>query len=366
MRPRRSVTAFKAKAGPSMTATIELVDPPRWRELTPLFHDHNYRQLWDFGVACAERVNALSEHVAITDGDEILGLADVRIKRVPVLNAGIAYITGGPLVRRSKEGDPARLSTCLEALIDHYVHDRGLLLRIQPPLGTTEWNARQVQVFESAGFGPTDRVPRYRTLMLDIARPLEEIRKSLAQKWRNGLNRAEKNGLTVRAGHADELFGEFCSLYRRLLDRKGFEVDLDADFYARAQCSCSDGERFRVALADLDGVAVAGHVSSMLGDTCVYLLGASNEQGMQSKASYLLQWYTIRLVRERGCRWYDLGGIDPEANPGVHHFKAGIGGIDITAPGPFEIQPDAFGRRLVSVGETVYRAAKRVRSIGRL
>ncbi len=328
---------------------LEPCDRDRWVKTAPSFRDYNYRQLWAFGQACARRVGAVSEHVAVVRDGEVLGLADVRVKRIPLIGGGIAYINGGPLVRRNDPSDGRRLLQCLAALEAEYVRRRKLVLRIACPLGPPDWLTRQEEALAGCGFAPNPRLRAYRTLVVDLDRPIEAIRRGLDQKWRNCLNRSEKNGLTIRSGDSQDLFAEFCGLYRQLLDRKGFEVDLDADFYAAVQEHLTDGQRFLVSIADFRGQAVAGHVASILGDTCVYLLGASSAEGMQSKASYMLQWHVIQTARSRGCRAYDLGGIDPEGNPGVYHFKNGLGGRELVA-----------GRALEKAGSPVSGAAARL------
>ena len=94
------------------------------------FRDHSYRQCWAYGAALAARRGAVSEHVAIECGDELVGLADVRVKKLPLVGGGLAYVSGGPLVgRRPCE----RLERCLEALMRHYVDRRGLTLRRLSP-----------------------------------------------------------------------------------------------------------------------------------------------------------------------------------------------------------------------------------------
>ena len=341
-----------------MNTHLEYPDRSGWQKAAASFDDFSYRQVWDFGVACAKRLGACSEHVAIHNGTDLLGLADVRIRRVPVVGSGIAYINGGPLVRKSGTSEPERLRNCLQTLLNEYVGRRGLVLRILPTLGNPAWNAAQEQVFADLGFGVASSCQSYRTMVVAIDPPLEQIRKAFDQKWRNGLNRAERNGLIVRTGGENLLFEEFCVLYRQLLDRKGFDVDLHADFYADVQRELANGERFLVSVVDVAGKPVAGHVASVLGDTCVYLLGASNDEGMQSKASYLLQWHTIQVARERGCFFYDLGGIDPEGNPGVYHFKQGLRGMDVTAPGPYEMQPAGLRRHIVRGCERMYRSVR--------
>jgi hypothetical protein len=345
-----------------MTPTlVHCARAEEWSAACGAFRDHSYRQLWAFGSACAQRVGAASEHVAIHDRATLLGLADVRIKRVPWIGAGVAYINGGPLVRRGDGCDGDRLRACLAALGAEYCTRRGLVLRVAPSLGPPEWCAVLSDTFAALGFAPASAVPAYRTLVVDLRRPLPDVRTSFEQKWRNGLNRAERNGLTIRTGTGDALFSTFLELYTDLRTRKGFAVNLDATFYARVQRDLAPQEQFVISLAEHNGRPVAGHVGSLLGDTCVYLLGASNRTGLEQKASYLLQWHVLSAARERGCVAYDLGGIDPDGNPGVYHFKAGLGGTEQTAPGPFEWAPAGLTHAVVRGAERVYRWACRMK-----
>ncbi len=66
-----------------------------------------------------------------------------------------------------------------------------------------------------------------------------------------------------------------------------------------------------------------------MGNRAIYLLGATNEQGMKVKCAYLMQWRMIQWLKETEVVYYDLGGINPEKNPGVYHFKEGLGGQDV-------------------------------------
>lgn len=343
----------------SVDARVEVIAADEWRQLARARADYNYRQAVEFSTACAARLGASTECIAIRCGGEPLGVAHVRIKRLPIIGAGVAYINGGPLVRY--EAAPAdQLRACLAALRTEYVDRRGLILRVAPPLGPDEWNTEVAGAFAAARFVPARDVRRYRTLVVDLTPPLDELRKGLDQKWRNGLNRAERNGLAVRQGVEPELFESFCGMYDELRGRKAFDVELDARFHAAVQRALPPEDRFAVTIAEWSGAPVAGHVASLLGDTCVYLLGAATKAGLEQKASYVLQWHVLRLARERGCRAYDLGGIDPDGNPGVYHFKSGLGGREVLAPGPFEAYPRGLARYAVHTSERAYRWARRV------
>jgi len=349
-----------------MTTTIRPFNRDEWQRLAPTFMDYNYPHLWDFGVACARRLGAHSEHMAVREGNDVIGLADVRVKETPIFRTGIAYINGGPLVRRNDQFETERLRGVLSGLVDEYVKRRKLVLRVQPPLGPSISMDRQKQVFLDIGFTAPAHLRHYRTVFLDISQPLEVIRKQFDQKWRNCLNNAEKRNLIIKTGTDDSIFSVFCRIYEELIDRKRFGVDLDANFHYQVQRLLSGDEQFLVSIVYENELPSAGHVASFLGDTCVYVLGASNDLGLKNKASYLVQWSVIQKAKEKGCRFYDLCGIDPEKNPGGYQFKRGMGGVDVTVPGPFEIYPNSWSRSIVHFGERVYRLYGKARKSERV
>jgi lipid II:glycine glycyltransferase (peptidoglycan interpeptide bridge formation enzyme) len=84
-----------------------------------------------------------------------------------------------------------------------------------------------------------------------------------------------------------------------------------------------------ILISQENGRLMTGLIGSIVGDMGIYLLGATSGEGMKTKGSYLLQWRMIQRLKERGCRWYDLGGINPQRNPGVFHFKSGFGGAEV-------------------------------------
>jgi hypothetical protein len=348
------------------SANVQRVSREQWLSLVPTFRDYNYRQVWEYGLALAERRGAACEHISVRQGDEFIALADVRIKRMPLVGGGIAYISGGPLTRRDDEHDFERLGAALEAMVQHYCRDRGFVLRVLAPLGPAAWNEKAQHVFARLGFAPSSRSARYRTLVVDISRPLADVRAKLEQKWRNCLNASERKGLTVRHGTDDAILAEFSELFTRFNQRKGFAVELDAGFYRSLQRRLAEDDRLLVSLAEVEGKLVAGHVLSALGDTGVYLLGATNEEGLKTKAAYLLQWAAISRALERGAVHYDLGGVDPEGNPGVYHFKAGMGGQSLSSPGPYEYRAASWRTRIAVGAESVYQRVKRPRNAPRV
>lgn len=337
---------------------IERVGEDKWQEIAPCFLDYNFRQCWQYGQALATLRGAVTEHIVVWRGENCIAAADVRLKRIPVMGGGLAYISGAPMTRKGRGDDIDALSCALEALVQEYVKKRGMILRLFLAPGPQSWMDEARSVFRQLDFSETDSVRIYRTFLLDISGSEEKIRKNLAQKWRNCLNRAEKNGLEVRSGTDRETFEPFRQLYNDFIQRKEFQCDLDADFYADLQANLPDSEKNLVTLVMMDGRPIAGHMGSLLGDTGVYLLGASSEESLKQKAAYLLQWHFILEAKRRGLRWYDLGGTDPGEAAGVHKFKAGLGGEDIVSPGPFEMVPRGLKGKVATTMESAYRSLR--------
>ena len=69
---------------------VDDVPSDEWNMLLKQFSDANYRQLSAYSTAAAARVGARSENVAISAESELLGLCNVRIRKLPVLPFGIA------------------------------------------------------------------------------------------------------------------------------------------------------------------------------------------------------------------------------------------------------------------------------------
>jgi lipid II:glycine glycyltransferase (peptidoglycan interpeptide bridge formation enzyme) len=60
-------------------------------------------------------------------------------------------------------------------------------------------------------------------------------------------------------------------------------------------------------------------------------------------------------------RYYDLGGIDPEANPGVYHFKSGITENDVAHIPPFTLCESSLSGAMLQSAKLLRKAADGVR-----
>jgi lipid II:glycine glycyltransferase (peptidoglycan interpeptide bridge formation enzyme) len=340
---------------------VDRISRDEWEQVLPAFADANLYQAWTYGaVRWGEK--SLS-HLVIRALGEVKALVQLRIVRPRLLKCGIAYVRWGPLYqRRGQAPDPEFARTVFTAIYDEYVRKRRLFLRIMPDAIAGSERERE---FKDAQF--TWRRPAHssveRTITLDITPPIEQLRKALDQKWRNQLNRAEKNGLRMVQGHGPEEYAHFRQLYQEMWNRKKFETTVDVDEFSRIAAELPIHLKLTTFICYNEGKPVGSTICSSLGSTGVYLLGATNEDGMKCKAAYLLQWSMIQHLKERGVQFYDLGGIDPEKNPGVYHFKKGLSGAEVQRSAPFEACLSPLSAACTFAGDYTRSFSQRLRRI---
>jgi len=301
-----------------------------WADLLDLFADANLYQTHAYGAVRWGEENL--SHIILRRDGEVVAVAQLRILRPAPVPFGVAYLRWGPLFRRI--GQPLNgeaVSRMGAALEQEYVVRRKLLLRVIPQVASGSAEAAVLQAglrrFQS---DPEISGNSEHTFLLDLSSPLDELRRRLDKKWRNQLTSSEKRGLRIVSGTASKEYAVFAALYRQMRLRKTFETRVDVEEFGRIQQALPERHRLRIMIAYEGDVAIAGLVASAMGDTGIYLLGATGDAGLNAKGAYLLQWSLIAWLKEKGCTRYDLGGIDPASNPGVYHFKKGISGADVT------------------------------------
>ncbi len=340
--------------GTEIKASCVRIEPGVWSTILAQFDDANFYQTYAYGSVCWGDHNL--GHLVIRNANDVSAVAQVRVLRLWGW-CGVAYVRWGPCVQRRRSAwDLLAFRKALEALADEFVRRRRCVLRVIPNVFCEDPEAGPAHAtLLELGFRNHKPKTAYRTIRVDLTPPLDAIRKKLEPKWRNQLNAALRNNLEVVEGQDGQLFRQFLELYDEMMARKRFDTTVDPRQFARIQEGLRVHEKMFIALAGLGGRWHAGVVVGCVGATGNYLLGATGVEGLKTKASYLLQWRIMEHLRSRGCRAYDLGGINPIANPGVYHFKAGMGGSEVSQLGLYELSPSTIHSSLLLWAEWIYR-----------
>jgi lipid II:glycine glycyltransferase (peptidoglycan interpeptide bridge formation enzyme) len=167
---------------------------------------------------------------------------------------------------------------------------------------------------------------RSRTLLMDLSPSLEDLDDALSPMWKRNLKTARKNNLDFVEGTSGAMFDDFISIYKEMKDRKGFDDAVDVLLYQKMQARLPDSLKMRVMLCKSETTVCSGLIYSRIGNTAIYLFGATSNKGRKSCGSYALHWNLVDALKKEGTAIYDLNGINPEVNPGTYRFKSDFAG----------------------------------------
>jgi lipid II:glycine glycyltransferase (peptidoglycan interpeptide bridge formation enzyme) len=319
----------------------------KWNKILSLFDDSSIYHTNGFIKHSIGGENA--EHFVVTNSNKIIAAANVRIKKIPALNRGIAHLRWGPLWQtKNEEPNIDNFKIALEQLHKEYVVKRKFVLRIT----SNQFVENEINfstIFKDAGFKLFAQPDK--TIVIDLTPDEETLRKNFRKKWRYSLKQAEKKELTIVKGNDDSLFNEFIKIYQEMHGRKNFEESVDVENFRKINTDLCEENKFQIFICKHKETVLSAMVTTAFGNSGIYLLGGSTTEGLKMSSSYLLQWETMMWLKSIGKKWYDLGGIDAEANPGVYTFKTGMGGNEVTFIGGFEAGKDFISKNIIRLGE---------------
>ena len=168
----------------------------------------------------------------------------------------------------------------------------------------------------------------YATVMLDISKPMDELRANLDKRWRHRLGGAEKSELSIHR------MGTNPGQYRWLLDAemqqrvtRGFQGYPDIWFERYAESRKQPSKNILSLRADVGRDRVAAMMFVLHGEAATYQVGWTSDAGRDLHAHHLILWKAIEELKERGIRQLDLGGVNTGRSAGIARFKMATGGV---------------------------------------
>lgn len=320
------------------SVVVDALTKEEWEAILKEFDDASIYQTWEYGEVRWGSEN-LSHIVVRDEAGRVVSAAQVRVLKIPLLGAVMAYVTYGPMWKtRHTERSLANFQAGLRALVEEYALSRRLFLRLRP-YGFEEIDGDMKQALDDAGFRATRGLYRNKrqTVLLDLAPSIEDLRQGLRKSWRASLGKAEKENLEITEAFDEKPFDDFKSIYLEMIAEKKFTPGTDVNEFYEIQKRLAPDQKMRVTFCKKDGAVVCGELSSSIGDTVIGLLAATGQVGRKLQASYLLQWEEVVWSKHAGKRFLDLGGINAVANPGGYTFKTGLRGREVTALGVFDM-----------------------------
>ncbi|QQS68765.1 peptidoglycan bridge formation glycyltransferase FemA/FemB family protein [Candidatus Saccharibacteria bacterium] len=286
-----------------------------WDEFVSVTNGHPL-QLWGWGdVKTAHHWTA--HRILVNDGSEVIGGAQLLVRKLPGAFRRFVYIPRGPVSRTGREVDTLN---ALASYVRH--HLPGTVLSVEP----------NTRVFpDIKGWRHSNRtilIPN--TLVLDLTRTESELQADMTKKTRQYIRKSQRAELDFRQITTDEELNECLHIYHETAGRAEFALHSDA-YYRDVHRNLGDASVIMAAFYEDKPVAFLWLAVSQ--EVAFELYGGMNEEGQRRRANYALKWQTILLCKQRGAKQYDMNGL---LNDGVSTFKKGFASQETMLAGTYD------------------------------
>lgn len=281
---------------------IRLIEAaPAWDALVDACQGHPL-QTWEWGELKHQTGPWTAYHLEFSQGGEVVGGAQVLVRKMPPPLGSTAYVPRGPFAT-----DPALLPALADAAARWCKEQvKPVSLKIDPAV---------TELALPTGWRESERVLVAKTAVMDLTPELDDIMKSIPnRKCRQYIRKAGRDGVTCRPGEQRDL-PEILRLYHATAEADGFAIHED-EFYEQAFTLLGDVSQLFVS--EYEGRMQSFLWNVTTSGTAFELWGAVNDEGKRTRANYLLKWVAIQAAKERGAQLYDLNGL---LNDGISDFK---------------------------------------------
>jgi peptidoglycan pentaglycine glycine transferase (the first glycine) len=333
---------------PGVTQELHLVENPAVRAWDDFVRAHGGHILQSSPWAeLKSRFGWSAQRLLLAQGDQAVAGAQILYRQLP-LGLFFAYIPRGPV---ADEQDSATYAALLEGLYAAARKRGAFVLKIE--LNTLSSGPSPLQAGGKVKVGLPIQ-PRT-TIHLDLTRDLDTILAQMKPKWRYNIRLAERKGVSVREGSAEDM-ATFYRLLEFTGERDAFAIH-SLDYYRIAFESFARQDAARLFVAEYAREPLAAIFVTAWGAEAIYLYGASGNAHRERMPNHALHWQAIQWARSRGCTHYDLWGIADTAwaeapsvgaaeddTPGEAHlphglyqFKQGFGGTVVRYTGAYDV-----------------------------
>jgi lipid II:glycine glycyltransferase (peptidoglycan interpeptide bridge formation enzyme) len=263
------------------------------------------------------------------------GLTCLAIKYELSIVSGYFFIPRGPIrIRKLKfenQGNAPKLKIHLNRLIKIAKKNNVGWIRIEPQsFEDLEDIKRALGGKYVIKKSKKDHEPA-QTLLIDLRQDEENILAAMKPKTRYNIRLSNKKGVGIYSSRRQEDIKSFLSLLNETAKRDRIKNHPD-DYYLKMLKTISEKD-LKLFLAKANGQVIAGAVVAFYNQTATYLHGASSDSFRNLMAPFGLQWTVIKEAKQRGFKFYDLGGVslatknypEPKKNwAGISRFKIGF------------------------------------------
>ena len=296
-----------------------------WDQELIKFSDYNYYQIFSWGEYKRQFGWTPYRFVAHNSKNKIVAMAQCLLRGLPP-SLGIVWCPGGPVGDVSMINEGLR-ALCMDTIGKKYMYFRFRSLHSSDKIHNTYlivegWNI------------PKRKVSTGLSMVLNLKPSEEELAKKFSKNWRRNLRRFRKDYVSIKHWKNVDI-DEILRIYTSMEKYKGLKTQHSKEELIKLFKEFND-KILVYRCENTNGQTVALRSAIICGEKAWDFLAATNEYARKSYASHELLWTLLKSCKERGVRYYDLSGIDPDGNPGVYNFKKGTGATKVKFLGEWE------------------------------
>lgn len=292
------------------TATIDELDIQEWNDLLSKSEVCDAFQTYEWALVLRNSMDVEPLFLLVQDKQETIG--GVMFFKKKMFGISDCYeIRGGPLyVARNKAVVMEKIIKVLNEKKARSIYT----LFIPFPLINPSFK----KLFKTEGYYPLC----FRTIILDLKRPVEDIWRALDKRARRAIRKAERVGVEATIAKTWQEWKTYYNLHMVHTREKNYPED-PYEFFK---------EMFKLHHKNMSRLFVAKHEDQMIAGI-LFLIYRKNMICLQSayldayrwyNPSNLIRWRSIEWARENGVTTYDIGGLPWEKSPylrGIYKHK---------------------------------------------
>jgi len=306
--------------------TLREIDFDEWESLWPSCENQNILQSWFYGEAKKKSDNLQVFYFVAEDSFKPVSMAQVLVKKLPI-KGGIARINRAPLkLDHSGPSHDQIILDTIELIITECNRRWWLMLQIAPEIENDEIVENRLKEFGLKKISS----PSWASAVMDLNDDEDILLSSLKGKWRNCLRKGWKLGVEANRYELNDqqVIAGLVATYKKLQQKNDF-IGLSPEMIKNMASKKHEYWKFNIFYAlSKNGEGNQGLLVSVHhGNTAIYLIGSSTDEGRNNQCNYVLLWEAIRYAKLCGCQNYDIGGLDQTTPKGIAHFKKGLNAI---------------------------------------
>jgi len=300
----------------SSTYHIEFnIDYQKWKQYFLIVKKPNLLQSWSYGDAKASSQRWNVRRAIIYENDKPIALLQVLYKRflfikVVRINQGPLWIVDAPTIKQ--------VEGVFRVIKKSWSIWTFSILLTAPNL---ENISSFKEILSSLRFYNRGSY-KLNSGLINLKQSEEDLRAGLRGNWRRRLKTSEKNELSFVISRDNLELQWLMSKYAEYQKDKSFQ---GAPIPLLEALHKASNEFHEVCMGFVvhQNERVAATLVAYYGSSCTPLVSWLSDKGRELNAGNFMLWNIVLFSQEKGCDWFDQGGID-EKNPDVARFKRGI------------------------------------------